>query len=314
MEQIGHVYEGMLDHTASRANGWVLGLSGTGGREPEIELDDLERLDDDALLSLLKDKTGRGTATTEKWMTGDQPDKAVARFGATWPSAFDGTTTELRVKRFAKLIRPDSTGGPTVFQPGSVYVADSSHRGATGTHYTPRSLTEEIIKHTLDPLVYDGPSEGKPESDWTLRTPEEILDLKICDPACGSGAFLVQACRYLADHLTEAQRTHGQRTGPITDYEITQARRLIAENCLHGVDINPMATEMAKLSLWLITLAHDQPFSFLDDRIVCGDSLTGLTSLDQLAGLSLSGTNPAVASLWVSRAESRGRGSRAPVC
>ncbi len=282
VEQIGHVYEGMLDHTATRAEGWVIGLSGTGGREPEIELDHLEALDHDALLDLLKDKTGRGIKTTERWMAGDQPANAIAKFGTAWSPAFDGPHTEERVRRFAKLIRPDSTGAPTVFQPGSVYVADSSHRGATGTHYTPRTLTEEIVKHTLDPLIYDGPSEGKPESAWTLRTPEEILDLKICDPACGSGAFLVQACRYLADHLTEAQRTHGQRSGPITDDEITQARRLTAENCLHGVDINPMACEMAKLSLWLITLARDQPFSFLDHAIRTGDSLLGVGSAQDL--------------------------------
>ncbi len=66
-----------------------------------------------------------------------------------------------------------------MFQPGSVYVSDSSHRGATGTHYTPRTLTEEIVKHTLDPLVYTGPAEGTSEADWELRTPTEILNLKI---------------------------------------------------------------------------------------------------------------------------------------
>lgn len=287
VEQIGHVYEGMLDHTAARAEGWVLGLSGTGGQEPEIEVDHLESLDDKALFDFLKEQTGRSPATLKKWVSDDEADKAITKFGITWSATFADSDLEARARRFAKLIRPDSTGAPTVFQPGSVYVADSSHRGATGTHYTPRSLTEEIVKHTLDPLVYVGPADGVPEDEWELRSPQEILDLKICDPACGSGAFLVQACRYLAGAVVEANRTHQRRSDPITEDEIIDARRQVAERCLHGVDINPMACEMAKLSLWLITLARDRPFTFLDHAIRNGDSLLGITSIQQLSGLDI---------------------------
>ena len=283
VEQIGHVYEGMLDHTAARAKGWVLGLSGTGGKEPEIELDQLESFDDEkSLLAFLKDKTGRGAATNKKWIADDQAQGAVNKFASTWSATFTDAVIEPSIRRFAKLIRPDSSGGPTAFQPGSVYVADSSHRGATGTHYTPRSLTEEIVKHTLDPLVYEGPSEGRPESEWSLRPPEEILALNICDPACGSGAFLVQACRYLADAIVESKRTIESSTGSISEIEILDARRQVAERCLHGVDINPMACEMAKLSLWLVTLGRDVPFTFLDHAIGCGDSLLGVATTDEL--------------------------------
>lgn len=283
VEQIGHVYEGMLDHTGARAEGWVLGLSGTGGREPEIELHHLESLDEKALLDFLKEQTGRAPTTLKHSVSDDEAGKAVTKFGITWSAAFAGSDLATRARRFAKLIRPDSTGAPTVFQPGSVYVADSSHRGATGTHYTPRSLTEEVVKHTLDPLIYVGPVDGVPEDEWVLRPPEEILDLKICDPACGSGAFLVQACRYLADAVVEAKRIHQRRSDPITEDEIIAARRQVAERCLHGVDINPMACEMAKLSLWLITLAHDRPFTFLNHAIRRGDSLLGATRLRTLA-------------------------------
>ncbi len=285
VEQIGHVYEGMLDHTAARAVGWVLGLSGTGGREPEIELSRLESLDGKALVEFLKEQTGRTPATLKNWISDDEADKAVTKFGITWAASFTDDDSEAHARRFAKLIRTDSTGAPTVFQPGSVYVADSSHRGATGTHYTPRSLTQEIVKHTLDPLVYIGPADGTPAEEWELRTPEEILNLKICDPACGSGAFLVQACRYLADAVVEAKRTHERHSDPITADEIIDARRQVVERCLHGVDINPMACEMAKLSLWLITLAHDRPFTFLDHAIRNGDSLLGLWSFQQLINL-----------------------------
>ncbi len=288
VEQIGHVYEGMLDHTAARAKGWVLGLSGTGGKAPEIELGELEAfMGDKALFEFLKERTGRTPATLKKWCSDDEADNAVTRYGATWAPAFPDPELESRVHRFAKLVREDSTGAPTAFQPGSVYVADSSHRGATGTHYTPRSLTEEIVKQTLDPLLYTGPADGTPEDQWDLLTPEEILDLKVCDPACGSGAFLVQVCRYLADAVVKSARVHGHRSDAITEDEIIEARRRVAERCLHGVDINPMACEMAKLSLWLITLAHDRPFTFLDHAIRCGDSLLGIKNIDELVDFAL---------------------------
>lgn len=286
VEQIGHVYEGMLDHTAARADGWVFGLSGTGGFDPEIELAHLESFDERALFDFLNEQTGRSLATLKKWVSDAEADKAVTKFGVTWAATLADADLKARARRFAKLIRPDSTGAPTIFQPGSVYVADSSHRGATGTQYTPRSLTEEIVKHTLDVLVYIGPADGAPEDQWKLRSPEEILALKICDPACGSGAFLVQACRYLADAVVEANRTHHRRSDPITEDEVIDARRQVAERSLHGVDINPMACEMAKLSLWLVTLAHDRPFTFLDHAIRNGDSLVGITSIEHLETLA----------------------------
>ena len=289
VEQIGHVYEGMLDHTAVRAQGWVLGLSGTGGKEPEISLEVLEDFDGGkGLLDLLKDRTGRSVATLKSWLSKTESEKAVAKFAMTWSSAFSGDVdVSVRARPFARLIREDSTGAPAVFHPGSVYVTDSSHRGATGTHYTPRSLTEEIVRHTLDPLVYEGPAEGKTEHEWLLRSPAQILNLKVCDPACGSGAFLVQACRYLAEKLVEARRVHGDELTDPNEADLINARREVAESCIHGVDINPMACEMAKLSLWLITLAKDLPFTFVDHAIRQGDSLLGTTSIDQVRRFSL---------------------------
>src|SRR5439155_13436725 len=77
-------------------------------------------------------------------------------------------------------------------------------RRSSGTHYTPKSLTEPIVQYTLEPLVFVGPAEGLPKDQWKLRSAKELLDLKICDMACGSGAFLVQACRYMAARLLEA--------------------------------------------------------------------------------------------------------------
>ena len=105
---------------------------------------------------------------------------------------------------FSGLVRNDTFDRPVVIRTGSVFVTAGTDRRSSGTHYTPRSLTEPIVQFTLEPLVYVGPAEGKPKEEWTLRPARELLDLKVCDMACGSGAFLVQACRYLSERLVEA--------------------------------------------------------------------------------------------------------------
>ena len=101
-------------------------------------------------------------------------------------------------------MRLDTIGYPVVITTGSVFVTAGTDRRSSGTHYTPKSLTEPIVQYTLEPLVYVGPAEGLPKDQWKLRSAKELLALKICDMACGSGAFLVQACRYLAARLLEA--------------------------------------------------------------------------------------------------------------
>ena len=177
----------------------------------------------------------------------------------------------------------------------------SSRRAATGTHYTPRPLAEEVAEGALQPLVYrPGPLETSDQARWRIRPSTEIEQLRVADIAMGSGAFLVAACRYLADRLVEAWRAEGRadalaaqlhrtagRTGADAEAAaiLLEARRRVAEHCLYGVDINPLAVEMAKLSLWLITMDRERPFGFLDDRLVCGDSLLGLVNVDQLETL-----------------------------
>src|SRR5947207_5672281 len=148
-----------------------------------------------------------------------------------------------------------------IFQP-------SDERRRSGSHYTPRSLTEPIVRKTLAPVL---------KNLGDSPTPQQILDLKVCDPAMGSGAFLVEACRQLGDVLVKARHVHNQvpRIPPDED-EILHARRLIAQRCLYGVDTNPMAVDLAKLSLWLATLAKDHPFTFVDHALRPGDSLVGL--------------------------------------
>ena len=260
IEQIGHVYEGLLDHTARRATEVTLGLDGK--KEPEIPLSKLEELagidpnaaepaplSDErmvaedrsivefptrkvsyhdtptapaALIDFLKEETGRSANALESALGYRKPTargKAKAEASAAssivdLPSSIHDHSLLLacgqdprlarRARPFAGLLRSDDFGRLAVIRPGAVFVTAGTDRRSSGTHYTPKSLTEPIVKHTLDPLVYIGPAEGLPEAEWKLKSPKEILALKICDLAMGSGAFLVQVCRYLAERLCEA--------------------------------------------------------------------------------------------------------------
>ena len=201
----------------------------------------------------------------------------------------------LASKPFANLLRPDLRNRPLVFLEGSVYVTETGSRRDSGTAYTTRELADEVVEHALAPLCYSpGPQDTPDDNQWRIRSSADILDLKVCDPAVGSGAILVAACRYLADRLIEAWRAEGHRRAADTATAaddpnrldiVIEARRLVAEHCCYGVDRNPMATEMAKLSMWLTTVAKDRPFTFLDHAIKSGDSLLGISDLDQLRNL-----------------------------
>ncbi len=308
VEQIGHVYEGLLDHVAERAHETVLGIEGTRKKEAEIPLATLEAKlaeGQDKLIELLKDETGRSASAIKRSLDignlGDEHKLLIA-------CAHDEVLLQ-RIRPFAGVIREDSFERPFIVLPGCVYVTVGTARRSTGTHYTPPSLTQPVVQYTLEPLVYEGPAAGRPREQWLLKLPKEILNLKVCDMAMGSGAFLVQTCRYLAERLTEAweneekkhpgeilvtpegdfsQGAPSDRLVPLDAAErLAIARRIVGDRCLYGVDINPMAVEMAKLSLWLVTLDAKRPFTFLDHAFKCGDSLLGLSSFEQLERFSL---------------------------
>ena len=319
IEQIGHVYEGLLDHTAVRAIAPVLGLVGTKYQEPEIGLGELGigngelgigNGDNPDLIKFLKKATGRSETALKKALQVELTSYEEQRLLTACNNDLDLFN---QVRPLAGLVRLDTLGYPVVIPAGSVYVTQGTDRRETGTHYTPRNLTEEIVKYTLEPLVYEGVAEGKPQQEWRLKSAAELLQLKICDMAMGSGAFLVQTCRYLAERLVEAwENAEKANPGKVVvapegtlsksvpqecvipkeaDERLTVARRIIADRCLYGVDKNPLAVEMAKLSLWLITLQKNRPFTFLDHAFKCGDSLIGV-SLEQLRywNLDITGT------------------------
>lgn len=307
VEQIGHVYEGLLEFTAARVPEITLGLIGTKKiPNPQITLSELDSISAKgraALLEHLKEITGRSLPALGNALKAEESRKLLLRL----VQASNGDETlARRLLPFGELIRADSWGNLLVYRQGSFAIVKGTDRRSSGTHYTPRSLTEPIVRYTLEPLVYVGPAEGHPQPEWKLKSSGDILALNVCDMACGSGAFLVEVCRYLSLRLVEAWAKEEARTlhigidgiarkslgkhEPLSkqfDDRLLVARRLVAQSCLYGVDINHLAVELAKLSIWLVTLAKNKPFSFLDHALRCGDSLVGLHDLEQLRFFSL---------------------------
>lgn len=174
--------------------------------------------------------------------------------------------------------------------PGEWVVPGSVGRSTRGAFFTPRTLAEEVTNGALEDLVYrPGPNTTADKTLWRVKPAAEILRLNVGDIAVGSGVFLIAGCRYLADRLVEAWQVEaGQVPQRLHSFDpMTLAARRLVMRCLYGADIDATSVELARLSLALMA-----PLAPLDlsDRIVCGDSLLGITSLDQLDRLSL---NPA---------------------
>jgi hypothetical protein len=289
VEQIGHVYEGLLDHSIRHVDEITLGLVGRPGDEPEVPLSELETAaagGRDELVKWLQATTGRTDKQLAKLL--DTPPGENDRQLLAAAVDNDEGLTE-RLLRYVHLLRRDLRDLPIVMLDGAIYVTQTSTRREGGVEYTTKDLADEVAQYALEPLVYSpGPQDGAAPEDWVLRPSAELLDLKICDPAVGSGAILVAAGRYLADRVVEAwvAEEAEEAVGADDDIRLT-ARRAVADRCLYGVDRDPLATEMAKLSLWLITMAKDRPFTFLDHSIRTGDALLGITDLDQVRWMHL---------------------------
>jgi hypothetical protein len=262
VEQIGSVYETVMGFTVERTQGRSIAIAaGKNNRTPVfVNLDALLPKSAADRLKAIKEDTGRGQLGT--------------RVTPLVRNATDVAALEAALGGIADLRgSPRSQGVPT----GTPILQPTDERRRTGSHYTPRSLTEPIVRHALEPAF------ARLTED---STPEEVLALKVCDPACGSGAFLVQATRQIGTRLAQAWERHGKLKPPIPadEDEDLHARRLVAQRCIYGVDRNPMAVDLAKLSLWLATLARDHEFSFLDHALKCGDSLVGLSRQQLTAG------------------------------
>ena len=202
--------------------------------------------------------------------------------------------------------------------PGEWYLARwGGTRKGSGSFYTRPGLAVPIVQRTLRPLAYDPPAGLEPEearnappSEWTPKRPKRILSLKVCDPVCGSGSFVLAALRFLTDTLYASLQHHGRINvkgnrsivrllgvqngkggdgGRLTDEQIpcrpdeedfeprlkARLRRYVVERCIYAVDLDPLAVELCRLSLWIETVDRELPFGFLDHKVKCGNSLVG---------------------------------------
>jgi hypothetical protein len=269
VEQIGSVYETVMGFTVETANGRALAIkAGKNNRTPVyVDLENLVAAKGKDRIKFLKEEADRASLSAN-----------VAK----------AVETATNVADMASALDPivDERGSPKKHEiaAGTPILQPTDERRRTGSHYTPRSLTAPIVQHALEPAF---------EQLGADATPEQILDLKVCDPAMGSGAFLVETCRALAARLVDSWTRHPEKKPiiPADEDEELHARRLVAQRCLYGVDKNPLATDLAKLSLWLATLARDHEFTFLDHALKSGDSLVGLTR-DQIAAAHWDASKP----------------------
>lgn len=251
VESIGSVYETVMGFTALRATEQMIALRDEKKLPTFIGLD-----------ALLAQKPN----DRQKWLK----DHAIKLSGKQAKGVKEAADVPALLDAFGGLIDLRAMPDGSAISPGTPYLQPTEERRRSGSHYTPRSLTEPIVRHALEPAF---------ERIGPKASPETVLALKVCDPACGSGAFLVEACRQLGARLEQAWNMYGAEkpTIPPDEDEALHARRLVAQKCLYGVDRNPMAVDLARLSLWLATLARDHEFTFLDHAIKSGDSLVGLT-------------------------------------
>ncbi|MEV5700525.1 type IIL restriction-modification enzyme MmeI [Streptomyces anthocyanicus] len=293
VEQIGHVYEGLLEYGCHWADEPYVGVSFGRDKKYEAVLP-LARLEEWAAAGTLADEVAAASGTKPPTVTKALAKPAVITAELETACGSDPALTE-RAVAFSGLYGVDLRGEPKVWPAGSVVVVRSGNRRDTGTHYTPKALAEEVVEYTLAPLCFaPGPAEGAEPGVWRAKTADELLKLRVLDPAMGSGAFLVSACRYLSDRVVDAWVRDGLPPEIARDVDADDreqlhqvARRLVADRCLYGVDRDPMAVELAKLSLWLVTLAKGRPFSFLDHALRCGDSLVGVIDVEQVKAFHL---------------------------
>ena len=251
VESIGSVYETVMGFTTMRATERMIAL------RDEKKLPNFVGLE-----TLLAQKPN----DRQKWLK----DHGIKLSTKQAKDVKEASGIAALVDAFGSLVDERASPKATPMGSGAPYLQPTEERRRSGSHYTPRSLTEPIVRHALEPAFARLGDNASPEA---------VLSLKVLDPACGSGAFLVEACRQIGARLEQAWNIYGAEKAkiPPDEDEALHARRLVAQKCIYGVDRNPMAVDLARLSLWLATLARDHEFTFLDHALKAGDSLVGLT-------------------------------------
>lgn len=346
-EYIGILFESLLNfelrHTPEDNPMVFLNI----GDQPALPLAVLESMSDNAVKDLFKKMKKSSSETVEEGDTGDEdgvePDEAddeseeVVEEIPDTETIVEDATTAVRQRaylwaekacRLVGLVRRPRTNSQSaqiqfqqaiereakrlifkLVEPGEWYLVRwGGTRKGSGTFYTKPQLAIPTVMRTLRPLVYEKDENGV----WLPKKPEAIIAVKVCDPACGSGSFLMAALRYLTDALYTSLIHHhrldnyeGKSVDQLIWPELaedeslskellpckpddenferrfkTVLRRYVVERCIYGVDLDPLGVELCRLSLWIETLDRELPMTFLDHKIKCGNSLVG-TWFDQ---------------------------------
>ncbi|MBK8266480.1 MAG: hypothetical protein IPK80_34785 [Nannocystis sp.] len=285
VEQIGSVYEALMGYDVVRLTAPAVRMRARRAKGVWLSAAELLAVPAAGRAKWLKESVGldKGHASAIAAALAAALKSAPTKD----PAAQAELVLSLLVDHAGKGFGQRAAAGRLVIQPGD-------ERKRTSSHYTPQSLTRQVVRRTLAPILRTIEAQtGAPP------TSETLLSLKIVDPAVGSGAFLVEVVRQLADHVVAAWQREGsyEAMGSLLAAQLSKlapearpadgsdegadpviaARRLVAQRCVYGVDKNPYAVNLAKLSLWLVTLSRHLPFTFVDHALRCGDSLVGLT-------------------------------------
>ncbi|MFF5857736.1 Eco57I restriction-modification methylase domain-containing protein [Streptomyces sp. NPDC012751] len=255
----------VLDALGTEGGRPELGLPGLGGlftpTETDAPLDGL-KLSNESLLAAVRHLAQVRDPGARRWRPVDYRHLDAEELGSVYESLLELEPKHSATDRSFELIE----------------VAGNS-RKTTGSYYTPSSLIECLLDTTLDPVIDDavkrgeqrGTAAGRP--DPTDDIVEELLSLTVCDPACGSGHFLVASARRIAKRVASVRERNPE---PTVD-AVRHALHEVVARCIYGVDLNPMAVELAKVSLWLEALEPGKPLGFLDAHVKRGNGLIGAT-------------------------------------
>ncbi|NEA22217.1 Eco57I restriction-modification methylase domain-containing protein [Actinomadura bangladeshensis] len=255
----------------------VLDALGDENGRPELGIPGLGGLYDDApadvplhglslsnvhLLEAVRHLSRIHDGDTKRWRPVDYRNMGAEELGSIYESLLELVPKHSAVERTFELV--DRLG---------------NDRKKTGSYYTPSSLIETLLDSTLDPVIDDAQKRGEEkataagEPDPTESIVSELLSLTVCDPACGSGHFLVASARRIAKRVSAVRESNPE---PTLD-AVRHALHEVIARCVYGVDLNPMAVELAKVSLWLEALEPGKPLGFLDAHIKLGNGLIGAT-------------------------------------
>lgn len=242
-----------------------LGIPALGGLFTDTEVDAPLRglkLSNEALFGAVRNLAQVRDPESKRWRSVDYRNLDAEELGSIYESLLELVPKHSDADRSFQLVE---VGG--------------NDRKTTGSYYTPSSLIETLLDSALDPVIGDARKRGEQKAaqagqpDAGEAIVAELLKLTVCDPACGSGHFLVAAARRIAKRVAAVREGSPE---PTVD-AVRSAMHEVVARCIYGVDLNPMAVELAKVSLWLEALEPGKPLNFLDAHVKHGNALIGVT-------------------------------------